>query len=103
MRSSAHGGTRIGVSAVTARRARRAAAGLALQREPGHRTARTAADRAPPSSTGAADRTTRTHRRPDTGAVHPIMRSAAERRVGVSTAAEAHLAGYPDGDIRSSG
>jgi predicted transcriptional regulator of viral defense system len=35
--------------------------------------------------------------------VHPVLRQAADRRLGVFTAAEARLAGYPDSEIRSAG
>ena len=75
-------------------------AGLDLQREPGGGeaspaiTARAVVHREP----GARPRPAR---RPDTGAVHPVLRSAADRRLGVFTAAEARLAGYPDSEIRS--
>ena len=33
--------------------------------------------------------------------MHPVLRAAADRRLGVFTAAEARLAGYPDSEIRT--
>ncbi|WP_411969450.1 type IV toxin-antitoxin system AbiEi family antitoxin domain-containing protein [Geodermatophilus sp. YIM 151500] len=81
------------------RRPHVAVPGLTLQREVGHRQARSV--RRTTSSTAAGDHADPRRAADTLATVHPLLRAAAERQAGLFTSADARRAGHGHDEIRA--